>query len=172
MTAASAWDDDFIGRKCTTPTLCRFVCRFSPPHHVTRGFFKYAPVQEKAISKLSVLDPGGEDCVDWIPFRDYFWGKTLDTLFVEEPVERDDKPIKAFPVHPPLMRTVATIPPHISLPFSFMSQKVLVRSEYKEAERAAVLANKPAVQVFVISGQPGIGLPSPPPPPSLAESNI
>ena len=131
---------------------------FPLPTMSLRDLVKYISVQEEAIIKLSVLDPEGEDCAQWIPFRDYFLGK--DSFLVDEPVERDDKPLKAVPIDPPLTRTVTTIHPSIS--YYMASRKILVRSEYKEAERAAVLANEPDVEVFVVSGQPGIGLPSPP----------
>jgi len=124
---------------------------------------KYIPVQEQAISQLSVLDPKGEDSVEWIPFRDSLWGKPLETFLVEEEtVERDDDPIKAVPIHPPVTRSVATVHPTAFLPWDLRSQKILVRSEYKEAEEAALLANESSFQIFVVSGQPGIGPPSPP----------
>ena len=123
---------------------------------------EYKTSQEMAIGKLSVLDPEGDACTEWIPFRDHLWGKPLNTFLVEEEVvERDDRPIKAVPADPPVTRSVATL--HSSLPWEIGSRKILVRSEYKEAEEAAVRANKPNTHAFVVGGQPGIGLfPSPP----------
>ena len=38
------------------------------------------------------------------------------------------------------------------------SRKILVRDEYKEAEKVALLANTPYTSVFAVCGQPGIGL--------------
>ena len=125
---------------------------------------KYIPVQEAAISKLSVLDPEGDDCAEWIPFRDHLWGKPLNTFLVEEEaVERDLKPIKAVPANLPITRSVAIISPTAPPPWYTSFRKILVRSEYKEAEEAAVLANRPVTDAFVVCGQPGIGVfPSPP----------
>ena len=124
---------------------------------------RYISVQETAISKLSVLDPEGDKCVQWIPFRDHLWGKPLNTFLVEEAVERDVKPIKAVPTNPPIPRSVAIIPSTAPPPWNTACRKILVRSEYKEAEEAAVSANGPVTDAFVVCGQPGIGVPPSPP---------
>jgi len=122
---------------------------------------KYILVQEAGISKLSVLDPKGGSSVQWIPFRDHFWGKPMNTFPFEELVDRDVKPIKAVPANPPITRAVVIVPPTVPLPLNINLRKILVRSEYKEAEEAAVSANRPDTDTFVVCGQPGIGtLPS------------
>jgi len=124
-----------------------------------KDLVKYISAQETAISKLSVLDPKGNDCAEWIPFRNHLWGKPPNTFLVEEEaVERDNEPIKAVPIDPPLRRSVANLPPTISVALNIRSQKILVRSEYKEAEEAALSTIKSNLQVFVVCGQPGIGL--------------
>lgn len=135
-----------------------------------KDLVRYISVQETAISKLSVLSPEGNHFAKWIPFRDHFWGKPLATFLVEESVERDDKPIKAVPVDPSAKRSIINLPPTMSLTWRMDSPKILVRSEYKEAEEEAASANRPGTHVFVVCGQPEIGVfPSPP---SLAESDI
>jgi len=83
---------------------------------------------------------------------------------VEEPVERDNEPIKAVPIDPPVKRSVAIIDPTmVAISWCVQCQKILVRSEYKEAGKAALLANEADTDVFLVCGQPGIGVfPSPP----------
>ena len=127
-----------------------------------KDLVEYISVQETALNELSDLDPKGNDCAEWTPFRDHFWGKPLETFLVEEPVERDDKPIKAIPIDPPVKRSVINLE-NVSRSWNMKSRKILVRFEYKEAEEAAVSANKPNTHVFLVCGQPGIGVfPSPP----------
>jgi len=131
----------------------------------------HTAVQEAAIDKLSGLDPKGDACAEWIPFRDHFWGKPLDTFLVEELVERDVKPIKAVPTNIPFTCSVATISPSVPPPWVMENRKILVRSEYKEAEEVAVSSvNEPNAHAFVVGGQPGIGMFHLPP--LLAESNV
>jgi len=134
----------------------------------------HTAVQEAAISKLSGLDPKGDACARWILFRNHFWGAPLDTFIVDnEMVERDlENPIPEFvPTNIPYTCSVATISPMVPPPWNMESQKILVRSEYKEAEEAVVLsANRPNTEAFVVSGQPGIGMFHLPP--LLAESNV
>jgi len=43
-----------------------------------KDLIKYISAQETAISKLSaILDPKGDSCALWVPFKDHFWGKPL-----------------------------------------------------------------------------------------------
>ena len=109
--------------------------------------------QEEAISKLfHGIDSETMACTEWREFRDSLWGRGLETLQGEEKVERDGS-IPVEDVALPDNRIIATLP-HILAPGT---PKILVRSEYDEAERETVLASERR-SAFVVCGQRGIGL--------------
>jgi hypothetical protein len=86
----------------------------------------------------------------------------LEGLEKLEPVERDDKPVDddhIFPDRLPPTRSVLIPPETLPKVWGLSSQRILVRSEYHEAERAALLANETDKRVFAVTGQPGIGTP-------------
>jgi len=55
---------------------------------------------------------------------------------------------------------VATVPRIIFPSWGLERQEMLVQPEYNKADQAALLARKTARRVLVVTGQPGIGLPS------------
>ena len=103
----------------------------------------------------------------WDAFRRSVWGKGLASFQREEPVQRSDDPVsEQAPTTCSVMRFPCDIPSHWSLGI----KQILVRSEYEEAERAAVWSNAHAMDALLVTGQPGIG--SVFIAPLLAESNI
>jgi hypothetical protein len=126
----------------------------------------YTPAQRQAISQLNPTDLCASGLPEWDRFRETLWGTGLESLQQEELVERDDDPVEDIHILPDSLPTTCSvvtppeIPPNVWNPFG---RRILVRSEYYEAERAAVLANNEGRDVFVVTGQPGIG-----PPPSLS----
>jgi len=95
--------------------------------------------------------PETDAYIAWEKFRDSVWGKGLISQEAEA-VERDGS-IPVEDVVLPKDHTVATLP-HGLIP---KTSKILVRSEYYEAEEEAVLSSK-RYNALVVSGQPGIGL--------------
>lgn len=123
----------------------------------------HVPAQEAAISKLSLgIDSGTSWCTAWTDFRNRFWGAGLKSLEELESVVRDKfNPIRDSyirPDLPPTTRSVITVPKNLPTIRDLHSQKILVRSDYNEAEKAVVLWSK-KFQAFVVEGQPGIGPP-------------
>ena len=124
------------------------------------------------------------DVADWTAFRDSVWGKELTFLGAEElasleaegleslkargvttseeeeeeeePADRDDEPL---PDVAPATCAVVQIPETMPEVWDLDNNYILVRSEYEEAERAAVSANARNVNAFLVTGQPGIGWP-------------
>jgi hypothetical protein len=68
----------------------------------------------------------------------------------------DTQPVVKLPNTQPVVRLPETLPDVWGLD----SSHVLVRSEYEEAEEAALMANASNVDAFLVTGQPGIGPPS------------
>jgi len=109
--------------------------------------------QEGVVGKLyERTGPETDAYIAWEKFRDSVWGKGLEISQEAEAVERDGS-IPVEDVVLPKDNTVATLP-HGLIP---KNSKILVRSEYYEAEEEAVLSSK-RYNAFVVSGQPGIGL--------------
>jgi len=83
----------------------------------------------------------------------------------DKPVKRDESsPIEDVVL--PDDHIVATLPEILpKLGWAIKSKRILVRSEYNEAEQAAVSCSKTDLDAFMVSGQPGIG---PPPFPFIA----
>ena len=104
-------------------------------------------VQEDAIGKLPAWginsEPDAHD--DWEELRVSVWGKGLETLQEERTVVRGGSVTEKY--------VVGKLPCDVwpSTP------EILVRSEYEKVEREAVLSSQ-RYNMFVISGQPGIGL--------------
>ena len=120
-------------------------------------------------------------CAAWETFRRSVWGYGLGFFDTEEAgFDRGDDPIDDFsiksedPFNPPLdpelppsqpsfdlvpaRRQVMKIPPTLFEASGARSDRILIRSEYGHAERAALLARGSGAQAFLVTGQPGIGL--------------
>jgi len=112
----------------------------------------------------------------WRSFKESIWGKGLDSLQQQELVERDSDPLEdshILPDPPPVTRPVATLPKTLPDVGGLDGQeKILVRSEYHETEKAALLSNESGYGVFVVNGQPGIGPPRSPSIVLSAQANI
>lgn len=122
------------------------------------SLFKNTSVQEEAINELSLLVSSTTRwSTYWGDFRDSVWGRGLKSFQKEEPVERDDvDPVDH--VELPTTHPVVTLPATLPNVWKLHSRQILVRSEYNEAERTAVLSSESDKDVFVVTGQPGIGL--------------
>jgi len=125
---------------------------------------KHIPTQGEAIKRFAPgLDPNTPACTLWRGFRESLWGKGTESFLKEEEVKRDVNPVKTVPAPPPLpnkphpTRVVAIIPESLSPTWDLQSRKILVRSEYKEAEGAALSVTELGIDLFAINGQPGIG---------------
>ena len=90
----------------------------------------------------------------WDAFRRSVWGKGLASFQTEEPVQRGDDPVSE---QAPTMRSVMRFPRDIPFDWNLGIKQILVRSEYEEAERAALWSNSHAMDAFLVTGQPGIG---------------
>ena len=121
---------------------------------------EYTPTQTEMINKLlgrpqSPLHTLDSNLPDWEEFRRMFWGPN-SVPFRVEAVDRDDEPVPSDP--PPTTRSTLTVPEPILEEWASKSRKILVRSEYEETEEAARSANNEGDDVFVVAGQPGIGV--------------
>jgi len=109
----------------------------------------------------------------WAEFKESVWKKGLAPVEREEPVERDDDPVADselfdygdeeaddyVPPDPfPISTLVAPIPCSLPNVWHSYSQRILVRSEYHEAEQTVLSANEDNKEALLIAGQPGIGL--------------
>ena len=94
----------------------------------------------------------------WTAFRNRFWQQNPQPFQETKPVERDTvDPVADVQV--PSVHQVATVGWDVRYSFGLETKKILVRSEYEEAERAAVLSCQSMTKVFMVDGTPGIGLP-------------
>jgi len=126
---------------------------------------QYVPAQTTAINQLVDTDrfsTSWPDSDHWAAFKESVWEKGLASLEVQEPVDRGYNPVEDSCILPgviPATRSVMNIPDILfeSLNLCNRDRRILVRSEYKEAEEAAVLATKDRMSPFVVTGQPGIG---------------
>jgi len=136
---------------------------------------KYIEEQEGAIARLpQEFISQSTRSKYWKVFRDLLWGKGLESSQELEDVQRGSNPVEIVAV--PEKHTVASFPIDLPDPWGESThipytdadmdiakdaeknvRKILVRSEYEEAERAAVSSSKEH-DVFVVCGQPGIGL--------------
>jgi len=123
---------------------------------------EHSPAQIEAIKKCFEIFPPKDSC----PLLDMrgaeAWGTGLEFLQNEEPVERDSDPVDdilALPDSIPCTRPVVTPPEVQSKLWRLPEPRILTRSDYYEAERAAMTANEVGKDVFVVAGHPGIGSP-------------
>ena len=129
---------------------------YPSPTMSLQDLYKHIPVQEKAIGEASSgFKPVSTDA--WVGFRDSLWGKPIGYFEGEVPVERDRyDPVSEVAL--PDKHFVVTFPEAIlKIPWTWKSKRILVRSEYREAEQAAALSSSSNCNVFVVTGQPGIG---------------
>ena len=93
----------------------------------------------------------------WEDFRQEFWGKELEK---SETVDRGEDPVAddVLPEGPPSGSFfVIDAPKSMPDALGLASTKIVVRSEYNEAEQVAVLSIKSRIRLFIVSGTPGIG---------------
>ena len=121
-----------------------------------QDLYKHIPAQEKAIGEASSgFKPVSTDA--WVGFRDSLWGKPIESFEEEVPVERDESD-PVVEVALPDKHFVVTFPEAIlGIPWTLGCERILVRSEYREAEQAIVSSSNSDCNVFVVAGQPGIG---------------
>jgi hypothetical protein len=95
----------------------------------------------------------------WIEFQKSVWGSGFMSLERLEEVKRD-KPVRDFDLPDPVPHKtwVARIPCALPPPWKSPGRRFLVRSEYHEAEAAALLASQGNMKAFLVTGNPGIGL--------------
>jgi hypothetical protein len=95
----------------------------------------------------------------WIKFKESFWGVGSASLATQEEVKRDE-PVEDYDLPDPVpdKTWVAKIPDGLPAPWESSSRRILVRSEYHEAEQAAMLADQDGTEAFLVTGHPGIGL--------------
>ena len=117
---------------------------------------KHIPAQTKAISRLSSgVNSTTRWCTAWEGFRKSLWGKGLGSFEQEERAQRDDKPVRGYPLLP---STVATIPTTLAETWNtaLNRQRFLVRTEYKRAEKVALRTVRTGL-AFVVTGRSGSG---------------
>jgi hypothetical protein len=129
------------------------------------GLTQSVPAQTKAIDYLlgntNYFSTSWYESSSWVEFRDSVWKKGLADLQAREPFERGDDPVEDSQTLPdivPTTRLVTNIPSILSHSVNLREQRVLVRSEYEEAEQAALLAFEEHIDAFAVTGQPGIGV--------------
>ena len=119
----------------------------------------FAPLQTAKINENAgcFVDAG----LPWTPLKDSLWGKGLAFL---KSSPRDLRRIPYIRDADPLPDVIPTTCPVVKIPETMPDlwdlcgqQHLLVRSEYEEAERAALLANLEGHNLFSVTGQPGIG---------------
>ena len=122
----------------------------------------YTPDQEDALKKIDPTDLCDLRLPYWEEFRQFLWNKDIGTFQKEENVERGNNPVDDCHIHPdPLPNTRSVMIPPETLPNVWGDRrrlKILVRSEYHEAEKAALLANQDNKSIFMVAGQSGIGM--------------
>jgi hypothetical protein len=106
----------------------------------------------------------------WPTFRDSVWGNASALA----PLERQEAPKEVeaegdgetSPEAAPSTQSIVQLPETLIKMWGFESSHFLVRSEYEEAEQAALVAIESNNDAFLVTGQSGIGPPShssPPP---------
>jgi hypothetical protein len=127
---------------------------------------QYIPTQTTAIKRLVQAGhfTSGPTSLAWTEFKDSVWKKGLESSQSQEPVERDEEPIDEDYVPadsvPPLA-LVATIPDTLPDVWGSFSKRILVRSDYHEAEQTVLSANANHKDALLVTGHHGIGsLPS------------
>ena len=124
---------------------------------------QYAPAQTDAINRLihaGHFTPGPISSA-WTEFKESVWRTGIASLQAQEPVERDDDPVDDDDLVVPTATLVAIIPDTLPDVWHPSSQRILVRSDYYEAEITALSASEAGKGVFLATGHPGNGsLPS------------
>ena len=124
---------------------------------------QHASTQTDAINRLIQMGrfTTGPVSNTWTEFKESVWKKGLASVEVQEPVERDDDPIDDYDLPEdtlPVSTLVAPIPGSLPNVWHSYSQRILVRSEYQEAEQTVLSANEENKDALLIAGHPGIGL--------------
>ena len=134
---------------------------FPPPTMSHQDLADFAPAQTAKINENAscFIDAGPH----WTLFKDSLWGMGPSFL---ELSPRDLREILNIQDVDPLPDITPTTYPVVEIPETMPDiwdlrgqQHLLVRSEYKEAENAALLANSEGCDLFLVTGQPGIGTP-------------
>ena len=115
-------------------------------------------IQNNAIKNLPSNALSDKDA--WEDFRQEFWGKDLTSLEKQETVNRGNDPVAddILPEEPPSGTfSVMEVPKSLPITMGLSSTKIMVRSEYNEAELASLLSTKLGIKLFVVFGTPGIG---------------
>ena len=120
---------------------------------------RHIKIQNEAIESLppEAIFPSDS----WAKFRGEFWGKPLVSLEMSETVDRGEDPVEddvLLEKPPSGSFPVIAAPKFTPTALGIASSKIVVRSEYDEAERAAILSLKSGVRLFVATGTPGIGI--------------
>ena len=133
----------------------------SSPITELEGLTKFKLDQEGKINQLFEDGNCFVDLVDvnsprsWVKFRNSLWGNVRAL----EPLEGMDVEVKEGDKTTLAAQPVVEIPKTIPDTLGLDSSNILVRSEYAEAEQAALVANKKGFEAFLIGGQAGIGPP-------------
>ena len=132
-----------------------------PPPASLNDLTRHIEIQNQAIKSLppGVIAPLVSEA-PWEDFRQEFWKKPLTSLETPETIDRGEDPVEdnVFPEGPPSGSfPVIVAPKSFSNALGLASRKIVVRSEYDEAEQMAVLSVKSGVRLFVATGTPGIG---------------
>jgi hypothetical protein len=173
--------EHLAGRNSASPTLSLMHHEDIATHTLYSPLSRWTPLEEMPIALLEEELTGHIDTQeeaiadllahparplrtlepllpDWGCFRGSLWDKGLSSFQKEEFVERGSSPIASeeIPGRLPLTSFLVTPPKYITKLWRPRSQRILVRSEYYEAEEAALSASKDK-DVFEVTGQPGIG---------------
>jgi len=119
----------------------------------------HTTAQAEKIDKLlgcpnSPLHTLNSDASYWEGFRNTFWRKNSVPVQVEA-VNRGNDPV---PSDLPTTCSTLKIPQPVLKAWSLKCQRILVWSEYKEAEDAVRSAHNQDRDVFMVDGHPGIGV--------------
>ena len=122
---------------------------------------EHIPAQRDAVNKLwenpRNLLHDHQSLPTWNRFNESVWGRSLRSLQEEKEVERDDDPIGDTHIlldSLPRAHSILIPPKTPARDWNVYSRQILVRSE-----RAALSASEEGMYVFVVTGQPGNGLP-------------
>ena len=128
---------------------------------------EYASDQERTINQLigysgyfaNFEDHG--DVPSWPKFRNFLWGNVgaLAPLKAREELEVQRVEVEEDDGMAPATQPIVEIPTVLAKLLYLESSHILVRSEYEEAEQAALVANETGVAAFLVGGQSGIGPP-------------
>ena len=104
--------------------------------------------QSKKINRL-IKNPDFFTSLDdslagWAVFKEALWGEELESKEVKQ---EDGTVYTLVKIHKAFLKILRLRTPWI-----------LVRAEYEETERAALERNASPTEVFLVTGQPGIGL--------------